>query len=157
MDPLQKPLRRIALGLLGTAALAVAAFSAQQTVVGPIRDFKVPEYYPRPNQNQLKWLWAGSNAVPQESITRLLVDHVSLQTYKENGVRDLFMQADSCLFDSAARAASSDSHIRVEALGGRMTIEGNGFSWQGTNSVITISNQVHIVLKRGTNAPAQKQ
>jgi hypothetical protein len=96
----------------------------------------------------MKWLCTGSNAVAQGSVSRVLVEQMSLETFKVNGERDLLVQTDSCLFDTARRTASSDGRIKVLAARGRIAIEGSGFFWEGTNSTIAISNQVHIFIKR---------
>jgi hypothetical protein len=144
------------LAMLGLSVLGLLAVTraGQPPVIGPIRDFKVPEYYPPPNQNQLKWLLTGSNAVPQGTITRLLLDHVNLATFRANGARDLQFQAVSCLFDSTQRTVSSGERIKVQTADGRLLIEGTGFCWQSTNSSIIISNQVHTIIKRGPTPAA---
>jgi len=153
--PLVRHLLRAA--LVGTFALAPgnAAQPGQSSAFGNITvpDFKVPEWYPPPNQNQLKWLWTGSNAVTQGSITRVLVNQVTLATYAITGEQDLLVQADSCFFDTTRKTASSDGRIKVQAARGRMTLEGTGFSWQGSNSILTISNNIHIEIKRGASGP----
>jgi lipopolysaccharide export system protein LptA len=118
-------------------------FAANQPVIrGKIANFRVvPEYYPAPRQTQMKSLLQGAEAEPQPD-RRVLVKGVKLQTFLENGGTELVVDAPQCVYDTAARVASSGGPLRAQAAEGKFTIEGEGFRWEQTNSTLMISNRV---------------
>jgi hypothetical protein len=126
--------------LLGAACLA----GLQD--FGTVRNFKHPEYYDPPHQSQLKTLLSGALAEPAPGgcvrITDLHVD-----TFRETGEREMIVDAPECIYDPATRQASSAGPIKAHSADDRVTIQGTGFLLVVTNRSITISNNVHTVLR----------
>jgi hypothetical protein len=144
-------------GALLSAFVALASvLSAQQISFGRVKNFSVPEYFEPPNQNQIKSLLAGSEARPQADGT-FLIKELKLETYRENGEREIVVMSPECVYDSARRVASSASRLQIQTGDGRFTIEGEGFLWQQTNFSLTISNRVHTIIRPelGKAAPAK--
>jgi lipopolysaccharide transport protein LptA len=132
---------------------------AQQTVV--VTNFSAPEFYPPPHQSQLKSLLQGAEGRTQPA-GRVLIEKAKLQTYKQDGSRELVITAPQCLYDSAERTASSAGAIRGESADGRFVTEGEGFLWGQTNSSLFISNKVHTLVQgelmaRPLGSPAESQ
>src|SRR5262249_32587022 len=75
------------------------------------------------------------------------VTKAGLETFTEDGKRELLVEVPQCVYDSNQRTASSPGALRVEAVDGQFSIEGEGFLWQQTNSTLVISNQVHSVIQ----------
>jgi lipopolysaccharide export system protein LptA len=136
------------LSLFGVTPLTQAApgQTSQPSLAGKVKNFKVsPESYPAPHQQQMKSLLRGTEAEPQSN-NRILVREATLETFRENGERELLIQAPECLYDPAQHSASSAGRLRVQTAEGKFSIEGQGFWWQQTNSSLSISNNVHTVI-----------
>jgi len=113
---------------------------------GRVKDFYVPDYYEAPNQNQMKSLLRGAEAEPQPS-GRVLIHKLEVETYAVDGKTELIVHAPECLYDSASQTASSAGHFEAQTGDGKIFIKGEGFLWQQTNSIFTISNRVHTTIR----------
>jgi hypothetical protein len=118
---------------------------------GHVTDFYFPEFYPPPNQNQVRYQLRSAEAEPQPGGLVQLKD-AKLEAFQENGVRTMTIFAADCRFDTVKRTASSAGPLRLESGDGQLRIEGTGFLWQQTNSVLIISNQ-----QRTTFTPAPRK
>jgi lipopolysaccharide export system protein LptA len=119
----------------------------QQTLI--VTNFSAPQFYPPPNQAQLKSLLQGSEGRTLPA-GKMLVEKAKLQTFKENGEHELLILAPQCVYDSGQRTASSAGPIRGESADGRFLTEGEGFLWRQTgqtNSSLFISNKVHTFVQ----------
>jgi lipopolysaccharide export system protein LptA len=128
-------------------ALALALFSwpgrAQPiTVTG---GFKSSEYYPAPNETQMKSLLEGAGAQPQPD-GRLLVTEAKYRSFRTNNEVELSVEAPQCLYDRGRKAISSSGPLRMQIANGQFSIQGEGFLYQQTNSILQVSNRVHTIL-----------
>src|SRR3989442_777248 len=125
--------------------LAFVMFSgivfAQQPPV-KVKNFNASESYDPPHQAQMKFLLQGAEAEPLTA-GRYLVKELKLQTFLQDGKRELLVEAPQCVYDAQAHSASSPGRLRVQSGDGKLSIEGEGFLWRQTNSSLFISNQVH--------------
>ena len=143
---------------LGATALAFALVAgavllrAQPVPFGGhVTDFSVPDFYPPPNQNQVRSMLRSAEAEPLPGGLVRLKD-AKLESFQVDGVRTLTIFAADCLYDTVKRTASSAGSLRLESGDGQLRIEGTGFLWQQTNSVLIISNQ-----QRTTFTPAPRK
>ena len=134
-----------ALLLVGFAVFG-SVLSAQQPTLGRVKEFSVPEYYDPPHQNQVRSLLTGAEAQPQTR-GKFLIKELKLETFRENGEREIIVTAPECVYNSGAGLASSAGRLRVQTGDGRFSIEGEGFLWRQTNSSLIISNRVHTVIR----------
>ena len=132
--------------LLSSFVICGSILSAQPPLFGQVKNFSVPEYYDPPHQNQMKSLLAGAEAQPQTNGT-FLIKELRLETYRENGEREVVAASPECVYDSARRIASSASRLQVQTGDGQFSIEGEGFLWQQTNSSLIISNAVRTTVR----------
>jgi lipopolysaccharide export system protein LptA len=134
--------------LLSRVLLAAACFLA----VGPmgtalaqrvieLRGFRYAEYYDAPKETRVKTRLHGEKAQPLGAGI-VAVTGVRLETFLENGEPELVMEAPQCIHDSSARTVSSAGPLMVRMADGSFSIQGEGFHFQQTNSVLAISNRV---------------
>jgi hypothetical protein len=139
-----------ALIVLVTGVMSLSLLFAQdlsEPSFGRVKDFFVPDYYDPPNQNQMKSLLRGAEAQPQAN-GRVLIKELQLETYREDGKTEMIVRAQECTYDQGKQTASSASRIEARSGDGKLTIEGEGFLWQQTNSLFTISNRVHTTIRQ---------
>lgn len=138
-------------GLLVVALLWLAPpLAAQFTMVGKVKDFKVPDYYPAiPGvaTNRLKTLLTGSNAQPQLG-GLLLVNGLRIESFRETGPSESVILAPQCLFEMASRNASSTGRLEMFSSDGRFSIAGDGFLWRAANASLIISNRVRTFIRK---------
>ncbi len=139
-------------GALAVFALLALAALAQPVAFGRVRNFRVPEYYDAPNQNQMKSLLSGAEAEPQSN-GLFRIREVRLETFRESGERDLVLTAPQCVYDSRQRTASSAGRFRAESGDAASNIEGEGFFWQADARTLNISNCVHAVFRPPPRKP----
>lgn len=133
--------------LLSLACLAaVAVAPAQPLNFGRVKDFMVPDYFDPPHENQVRSRLTGSEAQPQTG-GRYLLKRIRLESYRLDGVCEFRVTAPEATYDNARRAAYSDSEVRLESGDGRLTVEGRGFFWDQTNSIVIISNDQRTILR----------
>jgi hypothetical protein len=145
---------RIAKLLPGIAgALMISSAHAQQTPVGDASHFTSVEYYPAPNQTQIKTRLSGSEAQPQAG-GLLVVKQLKLESFSTNGNPQAVVEAPECIYDTLHNTANSAGHLQLQSGDGKIQTEGDGFLWRQNDSILTISNNVHTVIKTGpeTNA-----
>ena len=119
---------------------------AQSTLLGTATNFMMSEYYPAPQDLQMKSLISGREAQPQTG-GRYLIKGLRIETFDENGTRQAIVEAPDCIYDGTKRVAMSASHLRVVAGSGQFTVEGYGFLWQQDESKLLISNRVHTIIR----------
>jgi hypothetical protein len=131
---------------LGAVGLAVLAATAQPAAFGKVRNFRVPEFYDAPNQNQVKSLISGAEAVPLTN-GLFLIREVKVETFRETGERDLVLTSPECVYDPRQRTAKSAGPFQAEGGDAPSRLEGEGFCWQADDRMLTISNNVHAVIR----------
>jgi lipopolysaccharide export system protein LptA len=156
----RRDLARFSVGALACAALlAIGAdrigyAQVQPSSAGTASRFNTSEYFDPPHQSQMKYQLTGAEA-RQEGSGRLRLTQMKLQTFLEDGTRQIVVEAPECVYESSKRVASSAGPLQVQTGDGRFFVEGEGFLWQAGESVLTISNQVRSLLQRlATNSPA---
>jgi len=116
---------------------------AQKLIEG--KSLKFPDYYPSPHQSQLKSLLEGGRVQPQPGEI-YLVTEAKVQTFREDGSPEMIITAPQCVYDSKSRIISSEGPLHAKTADEAFSIEGEGFSFQTTNSSLVISNKVHTTL-----------
>lgn len=128
------------------AGLALLAWSgrAQPVVRGEV--LKLAEYHDAPHETQMKSLLEGTRAQRQPDGS-IVVTQAKCQTFSETGRGELVVEAPECVYDPKQRSINSAGPLKVQTADGRLAVEGEGFTWQQTNSTLLISNRVHTRLR----------
>jgi lipopolysaccharide export system protein LptA len=128
-----------------TLALAIIAQHGQAQPLLKVRGFKVPEYYPPPNDTQMKSMLEGARADGQPD-GRYLITEAKWRSFGLTGEGELDAKAPQCLYDQRQRTVSSAGPLHVETADGKFSIDGEGFLYRQTNSTLVVSNRVHSIL-----------
>jgi hypothetical protein len=129
--------------------LAATASLAQSNVVGHASDFTSVEYYPAPNQQQMKSRLSGAEAQPLPG-GLLAIKQLKLETFGPDGKSEIVVNAPECVYDQLSGTASSAGRLQVQYQAGKIRVEGEGFLWRQGDSFLTISNRVSTVLQFGS-------
>jgi hypothetical protein len=133
-------------------ALALACFAASfaaaqsSLLFGKLTGFKVPEYYDPPNHRQMKSLLRGDEAEPGTNGC-IRIRKLTIETYRENGAPEAFVEAPECIYDPKTREAYSAGPIKARTADRKLEIQGTGFHVLTTNKSLTISNNVRTVIR----------
>jgi len=142
-----------ALWLAAAACFAALFVVAQAPVLfGKVTGFKVPEYFDPPHHKQMKSFLRGAVAEPDAN-GKIQITDLKLETFREDGTREMIVEAPQCTYDYDAREASSAGPIKATTGDGRLQIEGTGFLLLLTNKSLRISNNVHTIIRDLGNAP----
>jgi hypothetical protein len=136
---------------LGAAALLPGA----QPISFKGSNMRFPDFFDPPNQAQLRTLVTGAEVVP-DGANRYRIKNLHIETFRENGEPEGVVDATDCIYDDAARTASSGGPVKAHTADGRFRIEGTGFCVTLTNKSLTISNNVRTVIRdlgANTNKP----
>jgi lipopolysaccharide export system protein LptA len=136
---------RIALGLL--LAAAPTSPRAQPAQIGVGSNFNLTDYYPFPNQRQMKFKLTGTEARPLPG-EKVLLKNMKLQSFRPNGVREIVIEAPECLYDRPTRQAGSPGPLQVQSGDGRFQIAGDGFAWRQDTKSLIISNQIRSTIQQ---------
>jgi hypothetical protein len=120
----------------------------QPDVVGHASDFTSVEYYPAPNQQQIKSRLSGAEAQPLPG-GLLAIKQLKLETFGADGKSEIVVKAPECLYDQMGGTASSAGQLQVLYQEGKIRVEGKGFLWRQNDSFLTISNRISTVLQFG--------
>jgi hypothetical protein len=134
------------LPVLAMLWLTVLRGAAQSNVVGHASDFTSVEYYAAPHQQQMKSRLSGAEAQPLPG-GLLAIKQLQLETFGLNGKPEIIVNAPECVYDQLNGTASSPGRLEVQTGDGKIRVEGEGFLWRQTDSFLTISNDVHTVIK----------
>jgi hypothetical protein len=133
----------------------VAAFHlafADQPVGNSAKGVSAPlDYYPPPHQLQVRSFLEAAASEMGPNGTAIFHD-AKLQTFHENGSKEMIVSAPQCLYDYARRTINSTGALQVETWDERqnaLLVQGtNGFYWQQTNALLIVSNK-QITTVRG--------
>lgn len=128
--------------------LAAVGGRAQSNVVSHASDFTSVEYYPAPNQQQMKSRLSGAEAQPLSG-GLLAIKELKLEMFRTDGKPEIIVNAPECVYNQLDGTASSSGHLEVQTGNGQIRVEGEGFLWRQNDSFLTISNQVRTVIKSG--------
>ncbi len=132
-----------------SAQMAFGPFAvahAQSNAVSHANDFTSIEYYPMPHQQQMKSRLSGAEAQPLPG-GLLAIKQLKLETFGLNGTPEIIVNAPECLYNQLDGTASSPGRLEVQTGDGKIRVQGEGFLWRQNDSFLTISNQVHTVIK----------
>ncbi len=142
-------LRAFVVAALVALALPSSPGIAQLATGGTVTGgFKFPDY--DRTSSALKSLLIGRTARQQpDGTVHVTALRVETYAYPKPAARELetLVLAPTCNFDMNRRLASSPGPVRVERADGQFTITGEGFELKQSESVFTISNNVHAVLR----------
>jgi len=127
---------------------SVTDIQAQSNVVGHASDFSSVEYYPAPNQQQIRSRLSGAEAQPLPG-GLLAIKQLKLETFGMDGKSEIVVSAPECLYDQIGGTASSAGRLQVQYQEGTVRVEGEGFLWRQNDSFLTISNRISTVLRFG--------
>ena len=125
-----------------------AVARAQSNVVGHASDFTSVEYYPAPNQQQMKSRLSGAEAQPLPG-GLLAIKQLKLETFGPDGKSEIVVNAPECVYDQLSGTASSAGRLQVQYQG-KIRVAGEGFLWRQGDSFLTISNRISTVLQFGS-------
>ncbi len=143
------PRIKISIRLL-IAAILLAAIDnqAQQfPIAGGASDFNSVEYYPAPHEQDIRRLLSGAEAEPQAG-GLLLIKKVKIEMFDLNGKLQLSAEAPECIYDPVNGVADSPDKVHIRTGDNALQIDGEGFLWRQSDSLLIISNQVHTVIDR---------
>jgi hypothetical protein len=151
-----KTIRRLAVisaasPLLGAVLLALAVMNsgAQQIpIAGAMSDFSSAQYFDPPHQQQMKSRISGAQA--QQITEELwLIKQVKIEKFDVDGKLQIVAEAPECDYDRITAVANSPGELHIRSGDGQLRIDGEGFLWRQEESLLTISNQVQTVIKKG--------
>ena len=132
---------------------AAAAGRAQQNATGHANNFSSVEYFDPPHQQQMKSRLSGAEARPQTG-GLLLITNLKLEIFGTNGVPEVVIKAPHCVYDTKVGEANSPGHLWLETGDGSSHVEGDGFLWRQSSSLLTISNHVRTVIENTSEKKA---
>jgi hypothetical protein len=129
--------------------LAVAA--DQKPPSSTVKGFQAPlQYFEPPHELQMKSYLEGAQADPGANGV-IIIQNAKLQTFREDGVKEMTVKAPQCIFDSRGQTVSSAGPFQMQTS--NVMVQGVGFFWKQTNSELLISNQqVTTVTGQMTNS-----
>jgi lipopolysaccharide export system protein LptA len=112
-----------------------------------LENYSYPQYFPPPNETQLKTLIKGARADPLDpQSNRTRVTKARLEFYRTNGAPEMTVEADQCVSDKIEQLVNSAEALRAWTADGKFLIEGVGFLFRQTNKDLIISNRVHTII-----------
>ena len=129
-----------------------AAVRAQQNVAGRANNFSSVEYWDAPHQQQMKLRLSGAEARPKSG-GLLVIKDMKLEYFETNGAPVVVIKAPHCVYDTKSGEANSPGHLWLETGDGDSHVEGDGFLWRQSGSLLTISNNVRTVIEN----PSEKK
>jgi hypothetical protein len=140
--------RPLAAGLVGCFVFCLAVALAQTPPNNTIKNFRAPlEYFDPPHELQMKSFLEGAEAEPQSG-GLILIRDAKLQTFREDGTREMTVITPQCFFDSEQHTVSSAGPIQVQTADNKLLLKGDeGFLWRQGNSDLLISNRVDTIVR----------
>ena len=134
--------------IAGAVFSSAVALGLRAQPTGHATDFTTTEYFPAPNQQQVKSVLSGAEAQPQPG-GLLIIKELKLRTFDLDGKLNIIVTAPECIYDTMGGTASSGGPLQLQNGDGTFRVEGEGFLWRQTNSLLTISNQVRTRIENG--------
>jgi hypothetical protein len=119
---------------------------AQQVVLGHATDFTSDEYFEPPNQQLIKIRLSGASATPLPGGAENITD-LKIESFDLSGKTQAIIRAPQCTYLMLDGVVSSPGHLEIETGDGRMRTTGDGFLWRQSDNSLTISNNVHTVIR----------
>ncbi len=115
--------------------------------------FTSQEYFPPPNQTQVKSRLTGTEVKPLTN-GLVLLKQPKLEIFYTNGSPQAVIEAPDCIYDMQHSTVNSAAHLRMRTGDGKLRVEGDGFLWRQSDSFLTISNRVHTMIENGPETKA---
>jgi hypothetical protein len=119
---------------------------AQSDVLGHATDFTSDQYFEPPNQQRVKMRLTGASASPLPG-GALDIANLKIETFNLSGQTEAVVHAPECIYAPYDGLASSAGHLDLQTANGKITITGDGFLWRQSDNSLTISNNVHALIK----------
>jgi hypothetical protein len=129
--------------------LAAMDTRAQSNTMSHASDFTSVEYYPAPNQQQMRSRLSGAEAQPLPG-GLLAIKDLKLETFGLDGRPEIVVNAPECTYDQSNGTASSPGRLQVQYQEGKIRVEGEGFLWRQSDSFLTISNRPSTLIELGS-------
>ncbi len=142
--------------LIAILLFSVIKASTQQTLSANATDFTSVEYWPAPDQTQVKMRLSGGEAAPLPG-GLLVIKQFKLELFSSNGVPQVVVNAPECTYDSIHGQANSPGELFVQNGDGKIQIHGVGFLWRQEEGLLIISNDVKTVIDNKAVAPKPGQ
>jgi hypothetical protein len=121
--------------------------SGQAPPNNTIKHFRAPlKYFDPPHELQMQSFLEGAEAEPQ-SDGLILIRDAKLQTFHEDGSREMTVLTPHCIFNSKDQTVSSSAPLQVQTSDDKLLLEGHGFFWRETNSDLIVSNRVLTTIR----------
>jgi len=121
---------------------------AQQNGIEHANNFLSTEYYGPTNQQQIKSILSGAEALPQPG-GLLIIKQLKLEMFNPDGKLEWVVNAPECVYDTFKGVASSPGHLEVRSGDGKFRTDGEGFLWRQSEQKLNISNNVCTVIENG--------
>jgi lipopolysaccharide export system protein LptA len=110
---------------------------------GRIKGFQIPEYYPAlpGKKTPLRSLLKGQEAKPTGKDT-VAISGLRIECYDRDGKTNTLVTTSECSYEISKKIVYSTAPLRLSRTDGSMSIQGKGFSWSHSDSILVISNQV---------------
>lgn len=128
--------------------LAAASGRAQSNVVSHANDFTSVEYYPAPNQQQMKSRLSGAEAQPLPG-DLLAIKQLKLELFRPDGQPEIIVSAPQCVYNQSDGTASSPGRLEMQTGDDKIRVEGEGFLWRQNDGSLIISNRSRTVIMTG--------
>jgi len=130
----------------GLVFLFDLAFADQPGVGNSAKGFNTAlDFFPPPHELQVRSYLEGSESEMGPNGT-IILHNAKLQTFHEDGTKEMIMSAPQCIYDYGSKIAHSDGALNLQTWDSNnkraLQLQGsNGFYWQQTNSYLIVSNQ----------------
>jgi len=122
-------------------------------VSGHANDFSSVEYNEPPHQQLMRFRVSGAEAQPLAG-GLLVITELKLEIFDTNGTPEVVIKAPHCVYDTQKGLANSPGHLWLETGDGDSHVEGDGFLWRQSSSLLTISNNVRTVIEKSSETKA---
>jgi hypothetical protein len=142
-----------ATGLFFLAATGARAQSMPLDSLGVATNFSSVTYFEPPHEQQVE---TRLTSVEAASLPGTLFDlkKMKVEQFNADGKLELVVEAPQCIYAPLDEVASSAGHLALNSGDGKFHVEGDGFLWTQTNSVLVISNHVRTVIEGTLAGPA---
>ena len=126
------------------------AIAADQPPGSTVTGFKAPlDYFEPPHELQMRSYLEGSKS--EMGANGALIWDAKLQTFHEDGTREMIVTAPQCLYDYSKHIVNSTGALQVQTWDDQnkhaLNLRGsNGFYWQQTNSLLIVSNKQSTII-----------
>lgn len=120
----------------------------QVPLSGPAHRLTQVEYYPAPNDKQVRLRLTGTKTTPLPE-SRYAVDDLTIDFFGKTNNLEAAVTAPKCVYAPFDSVADSDGHLQLSLKDDKFHIEGDGFMWRQNEYALVISNNVHATIKAG--------